>query len=577
MGSAKRVLVAMLLAALLCAGALAAAALLRSGPGGRAPEGRPNIVMIIDDDQSAEQQRFLTKTNAAIGRHGVTFDNSFVNFSLCCPSRSTLLTGQDAHNHGVRGDEPPSGGYTRLAPTLGNTLPVWLQTAGYNTGLIGKFLNHYGSADPHTVPPGWNEWYGTVDNRHVGGNYSAYGYTLNENGRLVHYGSKPSVVDPAAYQTDVFSRMAADFIRRRAPSDHPFFLYIAPRDPHVEPASCRCYGNNPRAAPRYEKTFAGLTAPRTPDFNEADVSDKPSDIKQLPPLATSKVTLIDALYRAQAESLLGVDDLVQNVVRTLKQQGELNNTVILFTSDNGYLSGQHRVLQGKVLPYEPSIRVPLLIRAPGVPHGVHRRQLVENVDLAPTILDFAHANPGRVQDGSSLVPIMRNERYWPGRGLDLEAYDNPTSPKNANNPPLLFRGVRTDRYLYAQYGTGEQELYDLRNDPFELQNAASDPADARVKASLESLLSGLATCAGETCRSRPALNLQVRNCSTALVTGSGEAQDATFYLRGRRIGRDSKPPIAETLPGAASGDRLEAVAMSLDGRRVSLTRTLQGC
>ncbi len=570
-------LVALLLAALLCGGVFGAVAFLRSGPSGHAPEGRPNIVMIIDDDQSAEQQRFLTKTNAAIGRHGVTFDNSFVNFSLCCPSRSTLLTGQYAHNHGVLGDEPPTGGYPKLAPTLGNTLPVWLQGAGYYTGLIGKFLNHYGSPDPHTVPPGWNQWDGTVDNRRVGGNYSAYGYTLNENGRLVHYGSKPSVVDPAIYQTDVFSRMAADFIRRRAPIDHPFFLYIAPRDPHVEPASCKCYGNNPRAAPRHEGTLAGVTAPRTPDFNEADVSDKPPDIKKLPLLTPSKVALVDALYRAQAESLLGVDDLVQNVVRTLRQQGELNNTVILFTSDNGFLHGEHRVLQGKVLPYEPSIRVPLLIRAPGVAQGVHRRQLVENIDLAPTILDFAHANPGRVQDGRSLVPIMRSNRYWPGVGLELEAYGNPTSLKNANNPPLFFRGMRTDRYLYANYGSGEQELYDLRNDPFELQNAASDPAYARVKASLQSLLSGLARCAGKTCRSRPALKLNVRNCSTAMVVGGGEAQEATFYLHRKKIGNDSKPPIQVRLHDGSNGAKLEAVASSLDGRKVSLTRKLRGC
>ena len=241
-------------------------------------------------------------------------------------------------------------------------------------------------------------------------------------------------------------------------------------------------------SPRYEGRFAGLRAPRPPGFNEADVSDKPADIGKLPLLTPHQKAEIDALYRAQARSLLAVDDLVQNVVRTLKQEGVLNNTVILFTSDNGFLHGEHRVLQGKVLPYEPSIRVPLEIRAPGVPQGVHRRQLVENVDLTPTILDFAHANPGRVQDGQSLVPIMRQPRYSPGRGLELEAWGNPSRPSQANDPPLVFKGVRTDRYMYARYGSGEQELYDLREDPFELRNAANDPAYARVRASLQSLL-----------------------------------------------------------------------------------------
>jgi hypothetical protein len=219
-----------------------------------------------------------------------------------------------------------------------------------------------------------------------------------------------------------------------------------------------------------------------------------------------------------------------------------------------------------------------VIRAPGVPQGVHRGQPVENVDLAPTILDFAHANPGRVQDGQSLVPIIRNQLYWPGRGLELEAYANPTSPRNANDPPLVFRGVRTDRYMYANYGAGVQELYDLRTDPFELQNEASNPAYANVKAALQRLLDGLATCAGRACRAPPALTLTVgAGCASASVVGAGQAKEATFYLRGKVIGRDSKPPIRMRLRGTASGDRLEAVAMSLDGRRVTVARTLQGC
>ena len=215
----------------------------------------------MDDDQSVNLQQFLTKTNADIGAKGVTFDNSFVNYSLCCPSRSTMLTGQYAHNHGVRGNQLPSGGYSKLAPTLGNTLPVWLQRAGYYTAHIGKFLNGYGATSPDTeVPPGWNEWYGSIDNpdEFTGGTYTAYGYTLNENGQIVHYGTTPDAVDPATYQTDVYSQKAADFIRRRAPSNKPFYLSVAPRDPHAEAASCNCAGDNPRAAPRYEGHFAGL-------------------------------------------------------------------------------------------------------------------------------------------------------------------------------------------------------------------------------------------------------------------------------------------------------------------------------
>jgi N-acetylglucosamine-6-sulfatase len=541
---------------------------------------RPNIVLIMDDDQSVNLQQFLAKTNAAIGAKGVTFDNSFVNYSLCCPSRSTMLTGQYAHNHGVRGNQLPLGGYSKLAPTLGNSLPVWLQRAGYYTAHIGKFLNGYGATGPDTdVPPGWNEWYGSLDDPDLftGGTYTAYGYTLNENGQLVHYGTTPDAVDPAIYQTDVYSQKAADFIRRRAPSRKPFYLSLAPRDPHAEAASCNCAGNNPRAAPRYEGTLAGLTAPRNPDFNEADVSDKPSSIKNRPLLNQTGINGVDARYRARAEAVLGVDDLVQNVVSTLQQQGELKNTVLMFTSDNGFFHGEHRVPQGKVRLYEPSIRVPLLIRGPGVPRGVQRRQPVGNVDLAETILDFAHAKAGRKEDGMSLLPIMRQKRYWPGRALDLETYFTPDILEDPEDPPLNYQGVRTDRYLYANYGTGEQELYDLRNDPFELQNGVNNPAYAQVKASLQRLLGGLANCAGRTCRTRPAVKLKSRHCSTALVVGRDDPQEATFYLRGKKIGSDAKPPLRTHLPRASSGAKLEAVASSLDGRTVSLTRKLRGC
>jgi N-acetylglucosamine-6-sulfatase len=544
----------------------------------RAQQARPNIVVVMDDDQNVEMQRFLTKTNAAIGAHGVTFDNSFVNYSLCCPSRSTLLTGQYAHNHGVRGNQLPSGGYSKIAPSLGNSLPVWLQRAGYYTGHIGKFLNGYGTTSPDTeVPPGWNEWYGSLDNPDgfTGGTYTAYGYTLNENGQIVHYGSTPDSVDPPIYQTDVYSQKAADFIRRRAPSRKPFYLSVAPRDPHSEAGSCNCAGDNPRAAPRYEGTLAGLTAPRNPDFNEADVSDKPSNIRNLAPLTPAQVSAVDARYRARAETLLGVDDLVQNVVSTLQQQGELKNTVLIFTSDNGFFHGEHRVPQGKVRLYEPSIRVPLLIRAPRLPKGVHRAQPVSNVDLAPTILDFARAKAGRKEDGTSLIPIMLHKRDFLGRALDLEAYFTPDTTEDPEDPPLNHRGVRTDRYLYAEYGTGEQELYDLRADPLELQNAATNPAYAPVKSSLQRLLSSEARCAGRSCGARPALKLRLRDCTSARIGGKGKPQEATFYLRGKKIRRDGTPPIVTRLPNPSSGARLEAVATSLDGRIVRLKAKLR--
>jgi len=568
--------------ALLVAGLLATSiALVPAGTAAKkrqTKQKRPNIVLIMDDDQNVEMQRFLTKTNAAIGGKGVTFDNSFMNYSLCCPSRSTMLTGQYAHNHGVRGNRLPSGGYSKLAPTMGNTLPVWLQRAGYYTGHIGKFLNGYGTTSPDTeVPPGWNEWYGSIDDPDgfTGGTYTAYGYTLNENGQAVHYGSTPDVVNTTLYQTDIYSQKAGDFIRRRAPNRTPFYLSLAPRDPHSEADSCNCAGNNPRAAPRYEGTLNGVTAPREPSFNEGDVSDKPSEIRNMSPLTQAQINAVDARYRARAEALLAVDDLVQNVVSTLKAQGELKNTVVIFTSDNGFFHGEHRVRQGKVRVYEPSIRVPLMIRGPGVPRGVHRGQPVGNVDLAPTILDFADAKPGRKQDGVSLLPLTERKRNWLGRGLDLETYDTADPTEDPEAPPVNYVGVRTDRYMYAEYGTGEHELYDLRLDPFELQNQAGNPVYAPVTSALQRLLGSEAGCAGKGCRARPALKLSLGDCSTAKVAGKGKPQEATFYLRGKKIRRDAKPPLRVNLPNASAGQTVEAVAFSLDGRRVSLRRKLR--
>jgi N-acetylglucosamine-6-sulfatase len=540
---------------------------------------QPNIVLIMDDDQSVVMQRFLAKTNALIGGQGVTFDNSFVNDPLCCPSRSTMLTGQYTHNHGVRGNSPPSGGYAKLAPTLGNSLPVWLQRSGYYTAHVGKFLNGYGTDSPDTeVPPGWNEWYGSLDDPDgfTGGSYTAYGYALNQNGTVVHYGSTPNVVTPGTWQTDVYSQQAADLIRRHAPSSQPFFLSVAPRDPHLEFGGYGGSTNNPRAAPRYDGKLAGLTAPRDPSFNEANVSDKPSNIRDISLLTPTQIAEIDARYRDQAEALLGVDDLVENVVNTLQAQGELDNTVLIFTSDNGFFYGEHRVESDKVRIYEPSIRVPLLIRGPGVPRAVHRAQPVYNVDLAPTILDYANAAPGRTQDGVSLLRVLDGKRNWLGRALDLETYHYAASPEDPESPPLFYRGVRTDRYLYAEYGTGERELYDLRKDPFELENAVRKRPYVDAQRALRRLLARLAGCAGAGCEQPPALKLRVQGC-TAVVAGKGKAQDATFYVRDKKVGADSKAPIRKLLPHAASGATVEAIATSLDGRRVTLTKRLRGC
>jgi arylsulfatase A-like enzyme len=551
---------------------------------------RPNIVMLMTDDQHADSVRYMPQLQALIGDRGVTFDNSFVSYSLCCPSRATYLTGQYAHNHGVRTNKPPSGSYSKLAPTLFNSLPAWLKRSGYATAHVGKFLNGYGNTSPDTeVPAGWTEWYGALDDpdAYDGGTYSMYGYTLNENGSIVHYGSTPDVVDPATYQTDVYSAKAVDFIRRRAPKNKPFFLSVAPLASHGEGGTFAPPDDDPRAAPRHQGAFAGLALPKPPNYNEADVSDKPQNIQNLEPIGATAETNITNRYRARLESLLAVDDMVGNLVAALKDKGELKNTVIIFTTDNGFFHGEHRVRTGKVRLYEPSIRLPLIIRGPGVPKDKRRDQLVANVDLAPTILDFANAKAGRKEDGQSLLPLIRDKRLQPGRGILLEAFFNADPGEDPDTPDQSYAAVRTERYLYAEHGSGAQELYDLFGDPFELQSQHANPAFAGVKASLDQLLERLRNCAGGGCRSRPALKLklQFRNAGgcvagavrAKLAGGSaGQVESARFFARGRKIGNDGSAPFKKKAgAGALSGsrkNRIEAVATMLDGRRVTVAR-----
>jgi N-acetylglucosamine-6-sulfatase len=551
---------------------------------------RPNIVLVMTDDQTVDSLRAMPIVDAKLANAGVTFPNSFASFPLCCPSRATMLTGQHPDNHGVRTNVQPSGGYVEMKRTISNTLPVWLQSSGYYTAHIGKFLNGYGvgALAPDTeVPPGWSEWYGSLDDpdAFTGGTYTMYGYTLNENGSVVHYGSTPDVVDPATYQTDVYSAKAADYIRRRAPKRKPFYLSVAPLAPHSEGTTCNCTGDDPRAAPRHQGRFAAEPVPRPPSFNEADVSDKPADIRNLPPINATQEAAIDTRYRARLETLLAVDEMVGNLVSAVKSEGELKNTVFIFTSDNGFFHGEHRVPNGKVRHYEESSKVPLIIRGPGIPKNKFRSQLASNIDLAPTILDFANARSGRNMDGQTLLPVMKDKLFEPGRGILIEAFNN-ADPSDPEAVDIQYSAVRTDRYVYAETGP-EQELYDLFSDPFELVSRHNDPSLAAVEAKLDALLGRLTSCAGNSCRVRPALKLklQYRNGGGCVASGvrarltggsAGEVQSASFFARGK-AGQDGSAPFVRKIGAGGLSrsrkNRIRANATMLDGRLASVQAT----
>ncbi|MBA2325466.1 MAG: sulfatase [Actinobacteria bacterium] len=463
-----RVRTALLAAVLVSAG-------LTSCASGDSLDLRPNVVVIMTDDQTVESMRVMPNVRDLLAEHGVTFTNSFASYPLCCPSRATLLTGQYAHNHGVLGNEPPNGGYGAFEDER-TTLPVALQDAGYTTIHIGKYLNRYGLANPRRVPPAWDDWRGLVGDSV----YEYLGFTLNNNGALRYQPPE------RGYQTDVLTRLATDTIRRES-DDGPFFLNLAYVAPH------RALDRRlARPAARHQGTFATEPLPMPASFNEADASDKPPRLAAQPPFTPAEVDLITRRYRSRLESLLAVDEGVAAVVRALRKTGELDNTLIVFTSDNGFLQGEHRVASGKVFPYEPSIRVPLVVRGLGVASGAASDALVANVDLAPTILAFAGAESLRRMDGRSLEELLdRPNRDQRDRPVLLEAFDARSG---------AYQGVRTRRYVYVEYTDGGRELYDLRADPDQLENRAGDPTMATVEARMARTLARLRDCAGGECR-----------------------------------------------------------------------------
>jgi N-acetylglucosamine-6-sulfatase len=537
------------------AGALLPLAILLSACGATAPgqaQSRPNVVVLLTDDQTLESMRVMPGVRAALAAEGTTFERAFVSNPLCCPSRATLYTGQYTHNHGVIGNRAPEGGYSRLEKS--EWLPVWLQRAGYHTVHIGKFMNGYGRESlPTEIPPGWSEWYTSVDPS----TYLFSGYQLNENGAVRTY---------TQYSTDEYSQRAVDAIARLAPDERPFFLSVAYLAPHSggpgesDDAQAHAQGIfTPAPAARHRDAFAGAPLPPSPAFDEADVSDKPSFIRAEPRLSLEAVAAITENYRQRLESLLAVDEGVVRVVDALRAAGELENTLIVFTSDNGFFHGEHRVPFGKVMVYEPSIRVPLILRGPGVPRGERRRQLVTNTDLAPTIMATAGASPvGRVQDGRSLFPLLSDRGLEWGRELLIQGAPGFTV--------FPYVALRNERFVYAEHDNGERELYDVLEDPHQLENLIGDPAYARTEAALAQRLAALVVCSGRSCRRPPRVELRLGSC-LARVTGRGIEQ---VVFRSRRRVRDRLAPWRAPVRGR----RVRARVSTVDGRIVTVGRRL---
>lgn len=450
-----------------------------STSGSNSPD-KPNIVFILTDDQTVEDMRYMPITRELLGGKGTTFENAFVTNSVCCPSRSTILRGQYMHNHNIRGAKPPNGGWQKFRD-LGHdqsTIATWLQDAGYSTTYVGKYLNVY--RDTTYIPPGWDEWY-ALD----GSGY--FDFEMNENGETVSYEGRDE------YQTDVFGRKATQSIRQASDSGDPFFLHLSPNAPHG-PAD---------PAPRHEDLFEDDKAPRPPSFNEADVSDKPEWVREKPLLDEGEIEEIDEWHRNRARTLVAVDETVRDVVDTLEETGELEDTYIVFTTDNGWHMGQHRLTPSKTHAYEEDIHVPLIVRGPGVPEGRSLEHLVINNDFAPTFAELAGVPTPDFVDGRSMVSLLGSDppatEDW-RRSILIES-----KPEGTVAERPAYRAIRTERWSYISYANDkyasekEEELYDLRKDPYQL-NSLDETADPGLIRELNSRLQELKRCDAEECR-----------------------------------------------------------------------------
>ena len=540
---------------------------------------KPSFVVIQTDDQTLEElydgvrmlngnEEFaMPNTLQMLGEQGVTFTRYYTPYSLCAPSRVSLLTGRYAHNNHVQGNVPPNGGWTGFQSRLAysHNLATWLQGAGYRTIHIGKILNGYGDPpySPGTeVPPGWNSWH-TILNSDT--NHYAYGYMLNNNGVVEgpygdsgswetrEYGEiddagcpyAPLNGKPCLFETDKFNQLAVEEMAATSP-EQPFYMqvdYTSPHGDYRKPAG-------PQPATRHIGRFAGAPLPdsRAEGFNEGNVNDKPRFIREAPYLSATEIHTYRVYYQNCLAALLSVDEGVKQITDELGALGRLRNTYIVFTSDNGFFFGQHRLVGGKFLAYEPATHLPLIIRGPGIKPNTQSGQLASTIDIAPTILELAEVSPDKSVDGVSLVPYAKDPTLRSRRPLlfqsfvqtdDVEAggqaptetstpersaagagrgkllsgaarrstgsgggsgANNPAAHASVVAPPKNYYGIRLGAYKYIEWPDGEKELYDINKDPNELNNLVRNPNFFPIRDFMHQELERLEECSGRTCQ-----------------------------------------------------------------------------
>jgi N-acetylglucosamine-6-sulfatase len=426
---------------------------------------RPNVVLIVTDDQRWDSLEQMPQLNAA--SEWARLSNAFVDEPQCCPSRASIFTGRYPQNTGVE--------TLRDGADMDEkrTVATMLHKAGYRTAHYGKYLNGYPLGRGLYVPAGWDDFAGSV------GPSDYYNYKLAENGDLVSYGSEPK-----AYKTDVLTAMARKFIKTTKQSQ-PFLVYLAFNAPHSDSAG------RVLPAPQDRGSCSGNTFQEAPNLNAHDTVSEPAWMSAEQPKNAGNMQFQRA---ATCNALRGVDNAVMSIVAELERVGRLENTYLMFTSDNGYAFGEHR-LTGKGDLYETSVRVPLLVRGPDVEPDTIAR-LTSNVDLVPTILDWTSVTPPRgFLDGTSFAGDLRGDPQGAPREVLLRGCRTPRGPDDdcggyPSNMGFNW-GLRTATHKYIEYPDGYVQLFDLTQDPWELTNLGTDPAQATLIDDLHARLTHL--------------------------------------------------------------------------------------
>ncbi|GAB1608379.1 N-acetylglucosamine-6-sulfatase-like [Argonauta hians] len=472
---------------------------------------KPNIIFILTDDQDLMlgSMTSMPKTKKLIGDAGITFSNMFVTSPLCCPSRSSFLSGQYIHNHKVwnnslSGNCSSVSWQKHVEPTA---FPVKLNQNGYKTFFAGKYLNQYGkrhAGGVKHVPPGWTSWNALV------GNSKYYDYSLSINGVGEKHGTNYST----DYLTDIISRKAEGFINEYR--GEPFFMMLSTPAAH-SPFT---------PAPQYAKMFSSLKAPRDKAFNK-HAPDKHWLIRQaVSPMPNNTIQRIDNIFRNRWRTLQSVDDLVEKIVKLLTTTKLINNTYIFFTSDNGYHLGQFSLPYDKRQLYDFDNRVPFLVRGPGIKPNQTRNEPVLNIDFAPTFLSLAGINESGKFDGKSLKPLLTSNKAPPTfrnnfliehRGEFHNEVKNCPQYKNQglstcdincvcedswNNTYGCIRNIDAKHnYKYCEFNDNEHfiEVYDLAKDTAEMKNIAKT-ADPKILLQLSQTLATLSLCSGPSCQ-----------------------------------------------------------------------------